>query len=525
MPDASSTHTLHVQGVSKRFGSTLAVDDVSILVKRGELIGIAGHNGAGKSTILKIINGTLPGDSGTVSVSGLSRSARTTVAHPEELGVRTVYQELSLCASLRVDETAAIFDHSARGLGWRTTAWRNLEAVLDEMFPDHGIRRDAKVGDLSIARRQMIECASTMVDSTHPPALVILDEPTSSLDTSATSSFYAYLRKKADSGLSAIVTTHRLHEMIDNLTRIYVMRDGSVMSEHDALDATKDFLVNAMGLPAHETDRQTPSPSTQSAAPATAGGREVAGNSSDFVVRLDQPTADGDSETFDIAAGEIIGFAGLEGHGQLTALELVYRAASRKAGREGRPRKGTHHGIAVRGNAAYVSGDRGVRGIFPIWDVAANISFSTLGQLTTGGFIRRDSEERLVTEWFAALGIKGSPTDPITSLSGGTQQKALMARAMAVGSDVLLLEDPTRGVDQATKSEIYGLLRAQAQEGQTVIWYSTENEELRNCHRVFVFRSGKIVATIPGADASEDAIIALSFGDRASARGPEEATA
>ena len=511
MSDQSASDTLVVQGVSKRFGSTLAVKDASFTVGRGELIGIAGHNGAGKSTILKVVNGMLPGDAGTVTINGTERSAGTTVAHPEKFGVRTVYQELSLCASLRVDETAAIFDHSARGLSWRRVAWRNLRLVLDEMFPGHGIRKDAKIGDLSIARRQMIECASTMIDSTHPPSLVILDEPTSSLDASATASFYAYLKKKTEHGVSVIITTHRLHEMIDNLSRIYVMRDGRVLSEQIAAEATKESLVVAMGLASHEGDRESTADvvrdeaevSTVDAKPVTTG---------EIVVNIEQPIEGRESEVFEIRAGEIIGFAGLEGHGQLTALEALYRAAGRAPGKR-RPAKRTlHHHVTVVGDAAYVSGDRGVRGIFPIWDVAANMSFSTLSQLTTGGVIRPKSERELVKDWFSRLGIKGKPTDAITSLSGGTQQKALMARAMAVGSGLLLLEDPTRGVDQATKIEVYDLLHKQARAGQTIVWYSTENEELRNCDRVFVFQVGKIVATIKGEEATEDAIIALSFG-------------
>lgn len=511
MPDLSSADTLVVTGVSKRFGSTLAVDDASFTARRGELIGIAGHNGAGKSTILKVVNGTIPGDSGVVSINGTQRPAATTVAHPEKLGVRTVYQELSLCASLRVDETAAIFDHSAKGLSWRRTAWRHLKTVLDEMFPGHGIRKDAKISQLSIARRQMIECASTMIESTRPASLIILDEPTSSLDASSTASFYAYLRKRAAGGLSAIITTHRLHEMIDNLSRIYVMRDGRVISEQLASEATKESLVMAMGLAAHEGDRETaPSlirdadeVSTVDAEPVTAG---------DVVVRIEQPTDGQDAEVFEIRSGEIVGFAGLEGHGQLTALEALYRAAADKPGKTRAPKHTIHHVVSVVGDAAYVSGDRGVRGIFPIWDVAGNISFSALGQLTTGGLIKQRTERELVSDWYSRLGIKGKPSDPITSLSGGTQQKALMARAMAVGSGLLLLEDPTRGVDQATKSEVYELLHRQAGEGSTIVWYSTENEELRNCDRVFVFRVGKIVATIKGEEATEDAIIALSFG-------------
>jgi len=514
----SSTDTLVVQGVSKSFGSTQAVDDASFRVGRGELIGIAGHNGAGKSTILKVVNGTIAGDAGTVTVNGTQRPAGTTLAHPEKLGVRTVYQELSLCASLRVDETAAIFDHSARGLSWRRSAWANLRAVLDEMFPDHGIRKEAKIHELSIARRQMIECASTMLASTEPPSLVILDEPTSSLDASATASFYAYLRKRTSEGISAIITTHRLHEMIDNLSRIYVMRDGKVISEQAAAEATKESLVVAMGIAAHESEKVAatePHLTTQNAKPASSG---------DVIVTITQADDGGEREVFEIRQGEIIGLAGLEGHGQLTALEAIHKAAARKSGGTRAPKHTIHHTVSVVGDAAYVSGDRGVRGIFPIWDVATNISYSSLNNVTTGGLINTRAEKTLVDDWFSRLGIKGSPTDPITSLSGGTQQKALMARAMAVGSDLLLLEDPTRGVDQATKSEVYELLDRQAADGQTIVWYSTENEELRNCDRVFVFRVGKIVATLKGEEASEDAVIALSFGGRdADAAEPEEA--
>ncbi|WP_438354337.1 ATP-binding cassette domain-containing protein [Microbacterium sp. CJ88] len=505
MPDGASADTLVVSGVSKSYGSTRAVNDASFRVGRGELIGIAGHNGAGKSTILKVVNGAVAGDGGQVTVNGIARPAQETVAHPEKLGVRTVYQELSLCASLRVDETAAVFDHSARGFGWRRAAWTNLERVLDEMFPGHGIRRDAKIRDLSIARRQMIECASTMVDGAQPPALVILDEPTSSLDAAATASFYAYLKKRAADGVSAIITTHRLHEMIDNLSRIYVMRDGRVLGEQPAAEATKASLVTAMGVASHEHAAAAPARDTArvtstDAAPPSTG---------DVVVRIEQG-ADADREVFEIRSGEIIGFAGLEGHGQLTALEALYRAA-RPSGHTA-TRRTPHQSVTVTGEGAYVSGDRGVRGIFPIWDVASNISFSSLSKVTAGGLIRPRAERALVDEWYGRLGIKGRPSDVITSLSGGTQQKALMARAMSVESSILLLEDPTRGVDQSTKSEVYAMLRGQADAGQTIVWYSTENEELRNCDRVFVFHVGRIVATIRGEEATEDAVIALSFG-------------
>lgn len=507
MPVTQNSETLIVEGVSKRYGSTLAVNEASFTVRRGELVGIAGHNGAGKSTVLKVVNGAVSGDSGSVTICGVQRSARTTVAHPERFGVRTVYQELSLCDSLRVDETAAIFDRSASGPGWRNKAWRNLSVVLDEMFPTNGIRRDAKIRDLSIARRQMIECASAMLDSNVAPTLVIFDEPTSSLDSAATESFYAYLKLRAADGLSAIVTTHRLNEMIENLSRIYVMRDGRVLGEQDATGATKESLVQAMGLAAHQSDlasEQDHEVASIASTRTTALGR--------VIVSIEQPGAPDGVASLNIHSGEIIGFAGLEGHGQLEVLEAMLAASSSSAGKA-RARKRTHHGqaVSVVGDAAYVSGDRGVRGIFPQWDGAKNLTFSSLRRMTVAGLIRPSAERAMVNTWWESLAIKGRPDDPITSLSGGTQQKALMGRAIAKDAGLLLLEDPTRGVDQATKDDVYALLRRQADAGQCVVWYSTENEELRNCDRIFVFQGRKIIATLNDAAPTEDEILALSF--------------
>ncbi|MFA5607795.1 MAG: sugar ABC transporter ATP-binding protein [Leucobacter sp.] len=515
----AETPTLVVDGVSKSFGSTQAVKNASFHVARGELIGIAGHNGAGKSTVLKVVNGSVPGDVGSVTINGVRRSATEAIAHPEQIGVRTVYQELALAPSLRVDETAAVFDPSARGRRWRSDAWKSLKAVLDEMFPAHGIRHNHVISDLSFARRQMIECAMTMVDAGQPASLVILDEPTSSLDGTATENFYAYLKKRARDGLSAIVTTHRLNEMIDNLDRIYVMRDGRVLGEHDAATASKESLVNAMGLAEHEeaglSAESAPAEGSLTSAVAAVNAEATHDGS---VIELVQVNDDGAEERFEIRTGEIVGFAGLEGHGQLEALEAIYRASGSRPGKAGRKRRTEHLTTSVVGDSAYVSGDRGVRGIFPIWDVAKNISFSSLKKpLTRAGLISSAREKELIDEWYRRLGIKGEPSDIITSLSGGTQQKALMARAMAVHSSLLLLEDPTRGVDQATKGDFYGILREQAEKGQTIVWYSTENEELRNCDRVFVFQVGRVVGTLTGEEATEDAVIALSFGQSAPA--------
>jgi ribose transport system ATP-binding protein len=486
---ADTTSTLVVTGASKRFGTTQAVAGASLAVGRGELVGIAGHNGAGKTTLLNIVTGRVRADAGTVTLRGVTRDAAGRPGDPGASGIRVVHQELSLAPTLRVDEVAAVYDHGVRGLGWRRAGWRRLAAVLDEMFPEHGVRPSQLVQDLSLSRRQMVECACALLPGTEPPALVILDEPTSSLDAVATRSFYAYLRPRADAGLSAIVTTHRLQEMVDHLDRIYIMRDGRVIDEQHSGAASKETLVRAMGVAGHQG-------AVAAAGPVAA--KRAAGDE----VRAEIAADDGSD--LRLRAGELVGLAGLEGHGQLALLEAL--ASSRRA-----EKRTAHQRVKLSGSVAYVSGDRGVRGILRHWSVASNLSVASLRKIARRGLISGAAEQRLVGEWHERLAIKGTAQDPIVSLSGGTQQKVLMARALATDSDVLLLEDPTRGVDQTTKEEFYGLLRGLAEAGKCVIWYSTENEELRRCDRVLVFRSGRIAGVLGGAEATEEEILSHSF--------------
>jgi ribose transport system ATP-binding protein len=498
--------TLEVVGASKRFGTTQAVADATLSVRRGELVGIAGHNGAGKSTLLNVVTGRVRADAGTVVIRGIARDATQRMPDANTLGIRVVHQELSLAPTLRIDEVAGVYDHSVGGVTWRRTAWRRLAAVLDEMFPDHGLRAGHVVQDLSLSRRQMIECACAVLPGREPPSLLILDEPTSALDSAATASFYAYLRPRADAGLSAIVTTHRLQEMVDHLNRIYIMRDARVLGQQTAQEASRESLVRAMGAATHQATRaahRAPSATARDEGAVTGVVRaEISERREDHV---------GTALEVALGAGELVGLAGLEGHGQLELLEALSRSA-------GSPRHAVkhtrHQRVRLTGTAAYVSGDRGVRGILRYWSVAANVSLSSLRRVARRGLISPGAESRMVAEWHDRLGIKGTPGDPIVSLSGGTQQKVLMARALATGSDVLLLEDPTRGVDQATKDEFYVLLRDLASEGKCIIWYSTENEELRRCDRVLVFRGGRIAGVLLGAEATEEEIISRSFAER-----------
>jgi len=492
---------LRVEGVSKRFGATQALSGVSVSVMPGEIVGLIGHNGAGKSTLLRSLAGLVRPDEGRLQVGGaeVSLSQGLSAKTARTLGIHTVHQELSLCPSLRVDESAGVVMRTVGGARWRRVAWRQLGDKLEEIFPGNGIRPQQHISELSIARRQMVEVANATLTGENEMALLILDEPTSSLDADATLSLYRWLRSQAVTGLSAIVTTHRLNEMLTNADRIYVMRDGKVTSEQSTAGLTRERLVGLMGGTA-ELEAPASSPAHESRAAVVARG-----DGADLKVDVDSLTT---THLHDVsikaAVGDIIGLAGLEGHGQAALLDAVFRAVVYPHTLKG-------HAITVHGKVAYVSGDRGVAGIFRFWSVGENISVSSLGHLSKLGWIVRSAERRLVASWGHKLEIRGLEDASILSLSGGNQQKALIARAIATGADIILLDDPTRGVDQSTKEQMYTILREEADAGRCFIWYSTENEELIRCDRIYVLKSGRVAEVLEGDDRQESRIINASF--------------
>lgn len=503
--EKSGRPLLWLEHVSKRFGGTQALKDADIVVRPGELVGIAGHNGAGKSTLLRTVCGLIKPDLGRIEVAGDAFPHGLSVRESRDLGIRGVHQELSLCPGLRVDESAAVVERAGGGWHWRRHAWQRLETLLDEIFPGHGITPGRHIGDLSIARRQMVEIAGAALPGRHPARLFIFDEPTSSLDRQATEGLYRWLRNKADSGLSAIVTTHRLNEMLSYVDRIYVMRDGEVRAEQRAGEVSRERLVALMAAGTDEDSSSAPTTDarTEDAETPLQPAEVTTGQVKVAIAGLSRGLLHDIS--LEVRTGEIVGIAGLEGHGQRPLLEAVFRAAMhRRSVRRSRA-------VSVSGKVAYVSGDRTVAGTFKYWNVAANISVSSLGAISRLGFLFRQAESRLCATWCRRLEIRGHGNVPILSLSGGNQQKVMVARAIATGADVILLDDPTRGVDQETKEQLYAILREEASAGSCFLWYSTENEELVRCDRIYVLRAGRVVRTLVGADRDAARIVAASF--------------
>ena len=488
MMTAENNSVVAFSAVAKSFGTVKALAGVDFSVDAGECVGLVGHNGAGKSTLMHVLAGTLQPDSGRRAIAG-QQVPDYSVALAHKLGMRCVFQELSLCPNLTVAENTRISHPSLTGWGSLSRADEMIVGKLDEIFPGHGIGGGDIVGELSIGRRQMVEVARAFTRGADPIALVILDEPTSSLDAHASSQLLAFVRRAVAGGTSCIFISHLLNEVLASTDRIVVMRDGMVSAAGVTSSFDRERLVAAMvGLPKERT--------ASTAATLRA----------DAPVRVSVINEEGtQASNFLARAGEVIGLAGLAAHGQSALLLRIFEAAGRRTA-----------GVEVTAPVAVVAGDRQSDGVFPLWSILENISVRSLADLSKHLLISQEKQQTLGETWRRRLGIRTPDIgNSILSLSGGNQQKALFARALASEAGIILMDDPMRGVDIATKIEVYDIIRDEAAKGRTFIWYTTEFEELENCDRVYVLRNGTITAALDRDEVSEQTVIHSSFGEAA----------
>jgi len=521
-------------GIEKRFGAVRALAGVDLTIDAGHMLGIVGHNGAGKSTLMQILAGTLPADSGRIVIAGQDVSHGYDVRRAHALGIRCVFQELSLCPNLRVFENARVNHKSLRGPAWRRRARRLIRAALDDVFPDHGIDPDQPVESLSLSQRQMVEIARAFTVTEAPVRLVILDEPTSSLDATAAEQLMSYSGAARARGVSLVFISHRLGEVLTHVDDILVMRDGRVVAGGRADAYTEESLVESMGVVTADEE-----------APDAVRSRTMTG-----ALRVEEPPDRPGGISFRVHAGEVVGLAGLDGHGQRDLLLRVFAAAQAwRHGVDNRPsrgplglapfrkgkarsaggtrggplppapsRKGRGGFVQVQGSVAFVSGDRQTEGVFPLWSVGENTTIALIRLIARLGFVSLGMEAKTARTWRDRLRIRTpSIAQPILGLSGGNQQKVLVARAFACDADIVLLADPLRGVDVGTKRELYAAVRRQTELGRCFVWYTTENAELVNCDRVYVFYQGGITDEIPHEALTEERVLRASFGQEAAA--------
>ncbi|MBB1249094.1 sugar ABC transporter ATP-binding protein [Rhizobium sp. G21] len=477
---AERSAVVAAKGVKVHFGAVRALDGVDLDIRPGECLGLVGHNGAGKSTIVNVINGGLTPQDGELAYNGAASAGG--IAAARDNGVRCVFQELSLCPNLTVAENTRVMHADLGGWNWRSRALKLVSEKLADIFPGNAVDCTAAVGDLSIAERQMVEIAIAFTSVSKPARLVILDEPTSSLDAGLAAQLMAYVKRFVSEGGAVLLISHILGEIFDASNRIVVMKDGRVVASRPTHDFSVNSLVEAMGSVVRDNARSARTARADAETVISLGARH------------------GSAIAFSARRGEMIGLAGLGGHGQTEMLLSLHKAFSS----DWMPGRGR--------DIAFVAGDRALNGTFPLWSILKNLSIASLGGLSKASFVDAGSERSVGDSWKKRIEIRTPDMDNgILSLSGGNQQKVLFARALATPARIVLMDDPMRGVDVGTKQEVYSILRSEAEAGRTFIWYSTEMDEICLCDRVYVFRDGRIAAELTGDEVTEEHVLTASF--------------
>ncbi len=508
--DLSSPHETSMvvaTDVSKSFGETWALRSCSFVARAGQVHALVGENGSGKSTLAKVFAGVLAADSGTVSVNGETPKSPPMA---RKLGLAMVFQEILVADGGSVlDNLFLGHDGLFRARMSQREKRARAKALLDRLTGSP-IDLDATVDDLSLSAQQWIVIARALLGD---PRVIIFDEATAALDQASVERFFTEVRRLKEAGVCVVIVTHRIDEIKAACDHATVLSDGVNVGTVVGDEITEERLLELMKGEAARAE-------AQETAPERPERRASDGASADLVsvsgVRL---TNKSEPIDFVIRAGEIVGLAGLEGQGQVEFMWTLTGIQGPVAGevqvnlpeseyKIDSERAAEHAGIV------YVSGDRKREGIFPNLSVFENFGVPRYRHAARAGFIEMRKVRRMFEEQARALSIdSGRPDDPINSLSGGNQQKVVIGRSLAASPRVIALNDPTRGVDIATKQDLYGLLRALAKEGRAVLFLSNEIEEFQGlCDRVAVFRSGSIFTILSSKQVEDGAVLPALFG-------------
>ena len=479
-----------LKDIAKTFGITKALSGVTLDIYAGEVIGLVGPNGAGKSTLMKILTGILPQTDGTIEIEGRTEEHYNTKL-AKKYGVACAYQDLSLCTNLSVYENFALLNVSHKIVdkpGWRTQAKKNAKELLEKYFPGNGIDVTKPVSKLSLADQQVVEiCKTLMTDNLK---ILILDEPTSALSTDKAGQLHKVVEELSQKGVAVIYISHKLDEIGIVSDRIVILRNGQNVGEFSSKEVTQDDLIGLMGGEKKEKKEHT-------AKENIIGENlvEIKGLTTNILNNID----------IHIKKGEIVGISGLAGSGQQELLQAIYSAKSH-IGTAGK------NGVQINSTIAYVSGDRTKEGVFPLWDIRNNILIANLDRVKGKILLNKKECDDSANYWYDKLKFRAEGIESnIMSLSGGNQQKALIARGIASEADIIILNDPTAGVDIGTKQDIYALLDEVKRMGKAVILYSTEDAEIEICDLAYIMHEGAITEELKGEDITVSNIVKASF--------------
>lgn len=482
---------IELKNISKYFMSSRALHQVDLSILEGECLGIVGHNGAGKSTLVNILTGTYPPTEGELFIDGELQPPGYDIFAANSQGIRVVFQELSLCPNLTVAENIKVFHRNISGYGWKKLARDMIVSSLDEIFPDHGIHPDSVVSGLTLGQRQMVEIAKAFTAPDKPLRLIILDEPTSALDHKRSRQLIDYLDTLREKKLSVIYISHLLDEVLASTDRIVVMKDGEKVGVEETDGSTRESIIELMGEAKTDAGRESAAADDSL---TLKEGQHAAGKKP-----VIEPRRQNGEVKLRVNEGEIVGLTGLAGHGQTDLLIELFD--KRRTGE-----------YRVHAPVTFLPGDRQTDGVFPVWSITRNITIQVYNKVRRLFLIDAGREDDIARRWRDEIDIKvNSIDDSILSLSGGNQQKAIFSRCLESSAGIVLMDDPTRGVDVGTKEVIYRRILKEREAGRSFVWYTTEMDELQYCDRLYVFKGGKIIAELTGTEASEEEILKASF--------------
>ena len=491
---------LQLEHISKSFPGVKALDDVRFEMRTGEVHALLGENGAGKSTLIKIISGVYRPDSGTITIDG----APVQLNSPREAqaqGVATIYQELLLYPELTVAENI-FMGHAPRtrigAIDWAEMTRRALDILASLNIHDLDVTR--KVGTLTVGNRQRVEIAKALSQNAR---ILIMDEPTAALTEADVVRLFDIVRLLRERGVGIIYISHRLEEVFLLADRVTVLRDGQYVDTRPVSETTRDDLISMMV--GRTIDNLFPKLPAEIGEPVL----EVRN-----LVRLPL-TRD---VSFTLRAGEIVGMAGLVGSGRSEVAQVIFGIRPAESGQvllDGRPVHIKSPEQAMKMGIAYVPEDRGTQGLIRKMRVRENISLAVLRQLSNYGFVDRRREFNLARDSIQQFNIRAySPEQIVNKLSGGNQQKVVVGKWLASQPRVLIMDEPTRGIDVGAKAEIHRLMSELAQRGLAILMISSELPEIMGMSdRVLVMRSGKIAAEYRREEATQEQIAAAMMSE------------
>jgi rhamnose transport system ATP-binding protein len=490
---------LSVDGAAKNFGGVKALVNAGLILYAGEIHALLGENGAGKSTLLKTLAGVHKLDSGSITINGKTFQQGSTRAAREQ-GVAVIYQEPNLFPDLTLAENVFA---GRQPLTRGSVNWKYMADQATALFDQLGVSLNplSRARGLSIADQQIVEIAKAISTQAN---VIVMDEPTAALSSKEVERLFSVAQNLRNNGCAVVFVSHRLDEVFALCDRITIMRDGSTVSTALTVELDEPQVIRAMV--GRDVSELFPKLETKV-------GK--------VVLDVKNLSRDGQFEnvTFTVRAGEIVALAGLVGSGRSEVARAIFGVDCYDSGsiwmngavlHAGSPSQAMESGIAL------VPEDRRQQGLFMPTSIAKNAAVTMLSRIRNGIFIRNLSERKIADEWTKVLQTKyASIDDPVERLSGGNQQKVVLAKWLATNPQLLIVDEPTRGIDVGTKSEVHKLLSQKAQEGLAVLMISSELPELLGmADRILVMREGHIVRELSRAEANSENVIAAATGAR-----------